>query len=168
MKYSVGDNSESLTFSGLQRKLAQRAAVILGCWTLYGLFGVSHSYLARVNAGRGNMTPAVLYDFFDAYIWALLTPLLIGIAERLPIERPHVVRNTVAMLAIGLAFAGVSVIIIGATIRMAVLSRAKEISIMRLVGATDAYIRRPFLIEGIAKGEVQTPRLPRGCDNVAG
>ncbi|HEY5441715.1 MAG TPA: FtsX-like permease family protein, partial [Gemmatimonadaceae bacterium] len=32
------------------------------------------------------------------------------------------------------------------------LSRAKEIAIMRLVGATDAYIRRPFLIEGIAKG----------------
>jgi cell division transport system permease protein len=44
------------------------------------------------------------------------------------------------------------VIIIGATIRMAVLSRAQEISIMRLVGATDSYIRRPFLIEGIAKG----------------
>jgi cell division transport system permease protein len=43
-------------------------------------------------------------------------------------------------------------IIIGATIRMAVLSRAKEISIMRLVGATDAYIRRPFLVEGLAKG----------------
>jgi cell division transport system permease protein len=35
---------------------------------------------------------------------------------------------------------------------MAVLARAKEISIMRLVGATDAYIRRPFLLEGAAKG----------------
>jgi cell division transport system permease protein len=46
----------------------------------------------------------------------------------------------------------VSVIIIGATIRMAVLARAREISIMRLVGATDTYIRRPFLIEGFAKG----------------
>jgi len=44
------------------------------------------------------------------------------------------------------------VIIIGATIRMTVLARAKEISIMRLVGATDGYIRRPFLVEGFAKG----------------
>jgi cell division transport system permease protein len=44
------------------------------------------------------------------------------------------------------------VIIIGATIRMAVLARAKEISIMRLVGATDGFIRRPFLIEGSIKG----------------
>lgn len=60
----------------------------------------------------------------------------------------------VAGLALGLAFAAVSVIIIGATIRMAVLARADEISIMRLVGATDGYIRRPFLLEGFVKGLV--------------
>ena len=60
----------------------------------------------------------------------------------------------VAGLALGLAFAAVSVIIIGATIRMAVLARADEISIMRLVGATDGYIRRPFLLEGFVKGVV--------------
>lgn len=53
---------------------------------------------------------------------------------------------------LGLAFAIVAVIIIGATIRMTVLARGKEISIMRLVGATDGFIRRPFLIEGFAKG----------------
>jgi cell division transport system permease protein len=35
---------------------------------------------------------------------------------------------------------------------MAVLARAKEIAIMRLVGATDWFIRRPFLIEGSIKG----------------
>jgi cell division transport system permease protein len=53
---------------------------------------------------------------------------------------------------LGIAFAAVAVIIIGATIRMAMLSRAKEISIMQLVGATDGFIRRPFLIEGAVKG----------------
>jgi cell division transport system permease protein len=58
----------------------------------------------------------------------------------------------VAGLALGLAFAVVAVIIIGATIRMAVLARSREISIMRLVGATDGYVRRPFLIEGFIKG----------------
>jgi cell division transport system permease protein len=58
----------------------------------------------------------------------------------------------VAAIALGLAFAAVAVIIIGATIRMAVLARSREISIMRLVGATDGYIRRPFLIEGFVKG----------------
>jgi cell division transport system permease protein len=43
-------------------------------------------------------------------------------------------------------------IIIGATIRMSVLARAREIAIMRLVGATDGFIRRPFLLDGFAKG----------------
>jgi len=70
------------------------------------------------------------------------------------IEKLYRLRNIagIAGIVLGLAFAGVSVIIIGATIRMAVLARAKEIAIMRLVGATDSYIRRPFLIEGVAKG----------------
>ncbi len=70
------------------------------------------------------------------------------------IEKLYRLRNIagIAGIVLGLAFAGVSVIIIGATIRMAILSRSKEIAIMRLVGATDAYIRRPFLLEGLAKG----------------
>ena len=70
------------------------------------------------------------------------------------IEKLYTLRNIagIAGIVLGVAFAAVSVIIIGATIRMAVLARAKEISIMRLVGATDAYIRRPFLLEGFAKG----------------
>ncbi len=60
--------------------------------------------------------------------------------------------TTVAGLALGIAFAAVAIIIIGATIRMTVLARAKEISIMRLVGATDMFIRLPFLIDGLVKG----------------
>jgi cell division transport system permease protein len=53
---------------------------------------------------------------------------------------------------IGAAFALVAVIIIGTTIRMAVLQRSREIAIMRLVGATDRFIRMPFLLEGLVKG----------------
>jgi len=70
------------------------------------------------------------------------------------IEKLYRLRNIagIAGLVLGLVFAVVSVIIIGATIRMTVLARAKEISIMRLVGATDGYIRQPFLVEGFAKG----------------
>ena len=66
----------------------------------------------------------------------------------------HRIRNIagVAGVLLGLAFAIVAVIIIGATIRMAMMARAKEIQIMRLVGATDGFIRRPFLIEGALKG----------------
>jgi cell division transport system permease protein len=55
-------------------------------------------------------------------------------------------------LALGTTFALVSIIIIGSTIRMAVLARAREIQVMRLVGATRGFIRAPFLIEGLLKG----------------
>lgn len=70
------------------------------------------------------------------------------------ITQLHRLRNIAGVtgVALGLAFAIVAVIIIGATIRMTVLARSKEISIMRLVGATDGFIRRPFLIEGFTKG----------------
>lgn len=70
------------------------------------------------------------------------------------VDKLYRIRNvaTAAGLTLGLAFAAVAIIIISATIRMAVMARAKEISIMRLVGATDAFIRRPFLIEGFLKG----------------
>jgi cell division transport system permease protein len=55
-------------------------------------------------------------------------------------------------LVVGAAFATVAVIIIGTTIRMVVLQRSREIAIMRLVGATDGFIRRPFLLQGAIKG----------------
>lgn len=72
------------------------------------------------------------------------------------ITKLYRIRNIagVAGAALGLAFAIVAMIIIGATIRMGVLARGREIAIMRLVGATDGYVRRPFLIEGFAKGIV--------------
>jgi cell division transport system permease protein len=59
---------------------------------------------------------------------------------------------TVTGMGLGVAFSAVAVIIIGATIRTAVLARSREIWIMRLVGATDWFIRAPFLIEGFMKG----------------
>ena len=70
------------------------------------------------------------------------------------IEKLHRIRNIAAAtgVVLGIAFAAVAIIIISATIRMTVLARQREISIMRLVGATDAFVRRPFLLDGFAKG----------------
>jgi cell division transport system permease protein len=70
------------------------------------------------------------------------------------VENLHRLRNiaTGAGIALGVTFALVAIIIIGSTIRMAVLARSREIAIMRLVGATDGFIRAPFLIEGAMKG----------------
>jgi cell division transport system permease protein len=70
------------------------------------------------------------------------------------IEKLDRLRNILGLvgLTVGLAFAVVAVVIISTTIRMAVLQRAREISIMRLVGATNWFIRGPFLLEGAIKG----------------
>jgi len=70
------------------------------------------------------------------------------------VQRLDRLRNLAAVvgLVIGLAFAIVAIVIIGVTIRITVLQRATEISIMRLVGATNRYIREPFLLEGAIKG----------------
>ncbi len=46
----------------------------------------------------------------------------------------------------------VSVMIIANTIKITVYARSKEIYIMKLVGATDTFIRLPFIIEGILIG----------------
>lgn len=42
----------------------------------------------------------------------------------------------------------VAVFLISNTIRITIISRSREIQIMRLVGAKNSYIRRPFLLEG--------------------
>ena len=55
-------------------------------------------------------------------------------------------------LAVIALLAAVSVSIVSNTIRLTVFSRRKEISIMKYVGATDAFIRLPFLSEGMLLG----------------
>ena len=70
------------------------------------------------------------------------------------VEKLYRIRTIAAFAGtgLGLVFALVAIIIIGSTIRMAVLSRAREIEIMRLVGATDWFVRSPYLIDGLLKG----------------
>jgi cell division transport system permease protein len=58
----------------------------------------------------------------------------------------------VATFTLGIGFAAVAALIIGAAIRMAIFARRDEIIIMQLVGATDSFIRRPFVIEGMITG----------------
>jgi cell division transport system permease protein len=57
-----------------------------------------------------------------------------------------------AGLALLAALALATAVLVSNTLRLAVFARRDEIEIMKLVGATDAFVRAPFLIEGAAQG----------------
>ncbi len=50
----------------------------------------------------------------------------------------------------------VSIVVVANTIKLTVLARAKEIEIMKYVGATNWFIRGPFLVEGIIIGVISS------------
>jgi cell division transport system permease protein len=60
------------------------------------------------------------------------------------------VKFTMAGLAVLLAIA--SVLLIANTIRLSLYARRREVEVMKLVGATDWFIRWPFVLEGIMVG----------------
>ena len=70
------------------------------------------------------------------------------------LERLFSLRRIGAITAaiLGGAFALVAALIIATAIRIAVFARRDEIYIMRLVGATNGFVRRPFLLEGAITG----------------
>ena len=62
----------------------------------------------------------------------------------------RVVKLTTALLAILLVTA--SILLISNTIRLSLFARRREVEVMKLVGATDWFIRWPFVIEGVIVG----------------
>lgn len=67
-----------------------------------------------------------------------------------------IIKITNTLKVVGLALfvilIGVSLFLIGNTIKLTLYSRKKEIGIMKFVGATDWFIRWPFIIEGMMLG----------------
>jgi cell division transport system permease protein len=59
--------------------------------------------------------------------------------------------NTIFFLA-GLILLAASTILIANTIRLSIFSRRREIEVMKLVGATNWFVRGPFMLEGLICG----------------
>lgn len=83
----------------------------------------------------------------------------------LKVSAPTDLAQTLLKIRNGLTYASIGVIamlmvvsfvIIGNTIKLTVFNRRKEISIMKFVGATDIFIRLPFIVESIILGMIST------------
>ncbi len=127
---------------------------------------------ARAEQGQTDITGAYVgYNPFNAYLSVeLRDPRRSGdLVEALESETGLVTRvlgqqsgidRLVALTAqlrnlgvIVLSFVALTVLLIVVnSIRMALMARAQEIEIMRLVGASDRYVRWPFVLEGIFIG----------------
>lgn len=73
------------------------------------------------------------------------------VTDLLSVFAPFIdVLNQSTVLAVGLAVLMLvaAVLLVATTIRMSVANRRREIAIMRLVGASNVFIRAPFLLEG--------------------
>jgi cell division transport system permease protein len=57
-----------------------------------------------------------------------------------------------ASLLLSLVVSGAVVSVVASTMRMALERRRVEVEVLRLVGATNHYVRAPFLVEGAAQG----------------
>lgn len=87
----------------------------------------------------------------------LSVPGIATVNAHLEISRGFVtVRNVVTLVSIVLTVVLllVSVFIMANTIKLATFSRRHEIAIMKMVGATNSFIRWPFMLEGLILGIV--------------
>ena len=70
-----------------------RAFFIIGVWTLFGVFLASQSTLAFSRRDRPfSWQRILLVEMAFAYIWAVLTPPVLWLARRFPIERGRLPR----------------------------------------------------------------------------
>ncbi|NOQ91012.1 MAG: cell division protein FtsX [Gammaproteobacteria bacterium] len=70
------------------------------------------------------------------------------------VRRLYAIMNIVerGVLILGFLLALAVLLVVGNTIRLAIQNRYKEIVVMKLIGGTDAFIRRPFLYTGFWYG----------------
>ena len=72
------------------------------------------------------------------------------VARLIQIQRMFHAISVTLIVALGL----ISIFIIANTVKLAMLARRREISIQKMVGATNWFIRWPFVIEGLVLGLV--------------
>lgn len=107
---------------------------------------LSHAFIVRAKDPNNTPTIASKIESFDG-----VEEVIYGkdVVERL-FEFNKYARTIGIILIIGLVFT--AIFLISNTIKLTIMARSREIGIMKLVGATNGFIRWPFFIEGMLLG----------------
>jgi cell division transport system permease protein len=133
-----------------QSKVDPQAYQLLGANPLPDTFHVIPDNPANVLAVRAALTPTG-----PGGQPTPLDPAIQSVSNkksdtRKILEVTNLVTITAAALTVLLTIA--SILLIANTIRLSLYSRRREVEVMKLVGATDWFIRWPFVIEGVVVG----------------
>ena len=128
-----------------QRRVNPQAYALLGSNPLPDTFRVTPDQASNVNAIASSLAPG----------GTPRDPVVEQVRNQKDqtqkiLSATHVVKLTMAVLAVLLVVA--SVLLVSNTIRLSMFARRREIEVMKLVGATDWFIRWPFMIEGVILG----------------
>ena len=126
---------------------------------------------ALENSGSNSLPSSVQVDFYDPEKQGNIASVIDEFKTKNIVDHPSyegqkkaVVDKIVKVAGItkkagwvlASVFAGISLIIIFNTVRLAIFARREEIEIMQLVGATNWFIRGPFVFEGAIYGFIGT------------
>jgi cell division transport system permease protein len=147
---------KSLQFVSKQQAYAQQAKIdpaayeLLGTNPLPDTFHVIPDNPANVLAVRTALTPKG-----PTGVAATIDPSIQSVSNKKNdtkkiLEVTNLVTITAAALTVLLTIA--SILLIANTIRLSLYARRREVEVMKLVGATDWFIRWPFVIEGVVVG----------------
>jgi len=133
-----------------ERKQNPEAYALLGSNPLPDTFRVSPDKPGNVGKLRDELAP-----IGPSGERAVIDPAIDEVKNRRDettkiLSATRVVKLSMAFLALLLILA--SVLLISNTIRLSLFARRREVEVMKLVGATDWFIRWPFVIEGIIVG----------------
>jgi cell division transport system permease protein len=133
-----------------ERKLNPQAFQLIGYNPLPDIFRVSPDKPDNAQALRAELDPQSPLGtrlISDPAIAAVQNRQ--GETNRI-LSATRVIKLTMALLAALLILA--SVLLISNTIRLSLFARRREVEVMKLVGATDWFIRWPFVLEGLFLG----------------
>lgn len=90
------------------------AGVLVVVWSIFALFSSSEFYQRGMAVGsKGYWTDVIQVQLSTGLLWAAFTPVIVFIALRLPLQKPHRLRNAVALFLLTIVIAAARAVVGG-------------------------------------------------------